>query len=68
MVFYSQTILPTIICSLPLLRHVLLREKITLVHGHSAFSSLAHECIMAARFLNIKVNKNNMFNIFNEND
>ena len=51
--FYNKSVLPTIICSLPYLCHILLTEKVTLVHGHSAFSSLAHEALMIASLLNI---------------
>ena len=51
--FYNKSVLPTIICSLPYLRHILLTEKVTLVHGHSAFSSLAHEALMIASLLDI---------------
>ena len=51
--FYNQSILPTIFCSLPYLRHIFLTEKVDIVHGHSAFSSLAHEALMIATLLNI---------------
>jgi len=51
--FYNKSVLPTIICSLPYLRHIFLTEMVTIVHGHSAFSSLAHEALMTATLLNI---------------
>ena len=51
--FYNSAILPTIICSLPSLRHILLSERVSLVHGHAAFSSLAHEALMVASLLDI---------------
>merc|ERR1719315_357502 len=51
--FYNKSVLPTIICSLPYLRHILLTEKVDLVHGHSAFSSLAHEALMVGTLLNL---------------
>jgi len=51
--FYNQAILPTILTALPLVRDVLLRERITIVHGHSSFSSLAHESMFHARLLGI---------------
>jgi len=38
---------------LPLIRDVLLRERITIVHGHSSFSTLAHEAMLHARLLGI---------------
>ena len=51
--FYNQAILPTILTSLPLIRDVFLRERITIVHGHSSFSSMAHEAMFHARILGI---------------
>lgn len=53
--FYNQCVLPTMICSLPLIRYVLIREKVTHVHGHSAFSTLAHEAMIIGRLLGLKV-------------
>jgi len=32
---YNQNILPTVFTTLPVIRYILLREKITVVHGHS---------------------------------
>lgn len=52
--FYNQCVLPTVFSTLPLLRNIFLREKITLVHGHSAFSTLAHEAMFHARTMGIK--------------
>ena len=43
--FYNKSILPTIVGSLPLLRYILRSEKVDIVHGHSAFSTLAHEAL-----------------------
>ncbi|XP_055715713.1 phosphatidylinositol N-acetylglucosaminyltransferase subunit A [Phlebotomus papatasi] len=53
--FYNQCILPTMICNIPLLRDILLRERIEIVHGHSAFSALAHEMMLVASLLNLRV-------------
>lgn len=44
-VFYNQCILPTMICNIPILRNIFIREQIQIVHGHSAFSALAHEAM-----------------------
>ncbi|XP_054267561.1 phosphatidylinositol N-acetylglucosaminyltransferase subunit A-like [Macrosteles quadrilineatus] len=52
--FYNQCVLPTMICSLPLIRYVFIREQITHVHGHSAFSALAHEAMIIGRLLGLK--------------
>lgn len=53
--FYNQCVLPTMVCSLPLIRNVFIREQITHVHGHSAFSTLAHEAMIIGRLLGLKV-------------
>nr|CAD7570791.1 unnamed protein product [Timema californicum] len=53
-VFYNQCVLPTMICSLPLIRYIFIRERITIVHGHSAFSALAHEAMVIGRLLDLK--------------
>ena len=52
--FYNQSILPTIFCSLPYLRHIFLTENVEIVHGHSAFSSLAHEALMISTMLGLR--------------
>lgn len=52
--FYSQCVLPSMIASLPLIRYILVRERITIVHGHSAFSALAHETMMIAELMGLK--------------
>ncbi|CAI4229674.1 unnamed protein product [Auanema sp. JU1783] len=44
-VAYNGCSLATITGSFPWLRKVFLREKIELVHGHSTFSSMAHEAM-----------------------
>lgn len=53
--FYNQCVLPSMVSSLPLIRYVLVREQITIIHGHSAFSTLAHETMMIGRLLGIQV-------------
>ncbi|XP_054009540.1 phosphatidylinositol N-acetylglucosaminyltransferase subunit A isoform X1 [Hylaeus anthracinus] len=53
-VFYNQCVLPTIICSIPLIRYIFIREKIQIVHGHSAFSALAHEGMLIGRLMGLK--------------
>ncbi|KAF2348907.1 Glycosyl transferase family 1 [Trinorchestia longiramus] len=52
--FYNQSVLPTFLTSVPLLRDVLLRERVDVVHGHSAFSTMAHEAMSVASALGIK--------------
>ncbi|ALC42814.1 CG6401 [Drosophila busckii] len=53
-VCYNQCILPTAVCNVPMLRAVLLREQVQVVHGHSAFSALAHEALMVGALLGLK--------------
>lgn len=53
---YNQCILPTMICNIPLLRYILIREQIDIVHGHSAFSALAHETMFVGKLLGLRVN------------
>ncbi|XP_043468551.1 phosphatidylinositol N-acetylglucosaminyltransferase subunit A [Leptopilina heterotoma] len=52
--FYNQCVLPTMICSIPLIRYIFLREQIQIIHGHSAFSALAHEGMLIGRLLGLK--------------
>jgi phosphatidylinositol glycan class A protein len=54
-VFYNQCVLPTVVCSLPLIRFIFIRERITIIHGHSAFSALAHEAMVIGRLMGLKV-------------
>jgi phosphatidylinositol glycan class A protein len=51
--FYNKSALPTIVGSLPLLRHVILAEDVDVVHGHSAFSTLAQEAIFIGGALDV---------------
>ncbi|XP_059626826.1 phosphatidylinositol N-acetylglucosaminyltransferase subunit A isoform X4 [Cornus florida] len=53
--FLMQNTLPTIYGTLPIIRTILIREKISLVHGHQAFSTLCHEALMHARTMGYKV-------------
>merc|ERR1712150_139848 len=51
--FYNKSVLPTIVGSLPLLRHVFRKEGVHIVHGHSAFSSLAHEALFVGSLMGL---------------
>lgn len=51
---YNQVTLPTLLTALPLLRDIFIREQITIVHGHGAFSALCHEGILHARATGIR--------------
>ncbi|KIY98372.1 phosphatidylinositol glycan, class A [Monoraphidium neglectum] len=47
--FYAQSTLPTIAGNMRLLRAILVREGITLLHAHQAFSALGIEALVHAR-------------------
>ncbi|PSS01620.1 Phosphatidylinositol N-acetylglucosaminyltransferase subunit A like [Actinidia chinensis var. chinensis] len=53
--FLMQNTLPTFYGTLPIIRTILIREKISLVHGHQAFSTLCHEALMHACTMGYKV-------------
>jgi len=53
-VVYNQCTLPTLFTTFPLVRYILIRERIDIVHGHSAFSALAHEVMFHAKTLDLK--------------
>ncbi|KAH9324469.1 hypothetical protein KI387_004647, partial [Taxus chinensis] len=53
--FLMQNSLPTIYGIFPILRTILIRERITLVHGHQAFSTLCHEALLHARTMGYNV-------------
>jgi len=50
-----QNTLPTLFLTLPIVRTIIIREKISVVHGHQAFSTLCHEALMHARTMGYKV-------------
>jgi hypothetical protein len=53
--FYAQSTLPTFFGAQRLLRVILIRERINLVHAHQAFSTLGCETILHARTMGYKV-------------
>ncbi|GAB2285065.1 hypothetical protein Dimus_019521 [Dionaea muscipula] len=53
--FLMQCTLPTFCGTFPIIRTILIREKISLVHGHQAFSTLCHEALIHARTMGYKV-------------
>ncbi|RKO91063.1 hypothetical protein BDK51DRAFT_36048 [Blyttiomyces helicus] len=50
----DQVSLPTIYCFFPLFRYIIVRERIDVVHGHAAFSSMCHEAILHARTMGLR--------------
>ncbi|RID43039.1 hypothetical protein BRARA_J02877 [Brassica rapa] len=53
--FTMQNTFPTVYGTLPIVRTILKRERITVVHGHQAFSTLCHEPLMHARTMGYRV-------------
>ncbi|KAL6601306.1 hypothetical protein ACP70R_044526 [Stipagrostis hirtigluma subsp. patula] len=53
--FLMQNTLPTLFLTFPIVRTIIIREKISVVHGHQAFSTLCHEALMHARTMGYKV-------------
>lgn len=51
--FYNKAALPTIVGSLPFLKYIFRTEEIQIVHGHSAFSTLAHEALFSGSLLGL---------------
>jgi phosphatidylinositol N-acetylglucosaminyltransferase subunit A len=49
----DQVSFPTIYSTLPTFRQIFIREGIQIVHGHAAFSSMAHEAILHARTMGL---------------
>jgi phosphatidylinositol glycan class A protein len=52
--FYNQVTVPVMLTALPLIRDILIRERITILHGHGAFSALCHEGILHAGTLGVR--------------
>uniref|UniRef100_A0ACD5TY17 Uncharacterized protein n=1 Tax=Avena sativa TaxID=4498 RepID=A0ACD5TY17_AVESA len=53
--FLMQNTVPTLFMTFPIIRTILIRERISVVHGHQAFSTLCHEALMHARTMGYKV-------------
>ncbi|XP_067265908.1 phosphatidylinositol N-acetylglucosaminyltransferase subunit A [Chanodichthys erythropterus] len=52
-VMYNQSTATTCFHSLPLLRCVFVRERITIVHAHSSFSAMAHDALFHAKTMGL---------------
>lgn len=50
-----QNTLPTLFLTFPVVRTIIIRERISVMHGHQAFSTLCHEALMNARMMGYKV-------------
>ena len=54
-VVYDQITFPTLYAFFPLFRNILIRERISIVHGHQSTSPLTNECILYARTMGYRV-------------
>uniref|UniRef100_A0A8C9U7Y8 phosphatidylinositol N-acetylglucosaminyltransferase n=1 Tax=Scleropages formosus TaxID=113540 RepID=A0A8C9U7Y8_SCLFO len=52
-VMYNQSTVTTCFHSLPLLRCIFVRERITVVHAHSSFSAMAHDSLFHAKAMGL---------------
>ncbi|XP_068602600.1 phosphatidylinositol N-acetylglucosaminyltransferase subunit A [Brachionichthys hirsutus] len=52
-VMYNQTTATTCFHTLPLMRCVFVRERITIVHAHSSFSAMAHDALFHAKTMGL---------------
>lgn len=53
--FVDQSTFPSFFGIFPLLRHILVRERINIVHVHQATSCLGHESLLSSRAMGYKV-------------
>lgn len=51
----SAATLPNLFCCLPLIRNILIRERIEIFHAHQAMSSLGLESVMHAKTLHVGI-------------
>lgn len=49
----SNTVVPTFTASLPLIRYILIRERINIVHAHQATSTMGNEAVVYASMMGI---------------
>jgi len=51
---YNKSTLPTVYASFPCFRQIFIKESITIVHGHSAFSAMCHEALSHGKTIGLK--------------
>lgn len=54
LIIYRHITFPTVFSFFPMLRNILIRERIEIVHGHASLSSLCHESILHARTMGLR--------------
>ncbi|MCJ1308498.1 Phosphatidylinositol N-acetylglucosaminyltransferase gpi3 subunit [Agyrium rufum] len=53
-IIYRETSFPTVFSFFPILRNIVLREKIEIIHGHASLSNFCHEAILHARTMGLR--------------
>lgn len=53
-IVYCESGLPTLFCTARIVRNILMRERVDIVHAHGAFSSLALEAMVHTACLNLR--------------
>ncbi|EGD81938.1 hypothetical protein PTSG_02624 [Salpingoeca rosetta] len=53
-VMWRQNTYPTVVGAFAVLRRLFLFEGVTIVHGHSSFSTLCHEALLCASLMSLK--------------
>ncbi|OHW90280.1 glycosyltransferase family 4 protein [Colletotrichum incanum] len=54
LVIFRSATFPTVFSFFPILRNILIREQIEIVHGHASLSSFCHEAILHARTMGLR--------------
>lgn len=54
LVMYRETTFPTVFSTFPIIRNILIREEIQIVHSHGSASTLAHEALLHANTLGLR--------------
>ena len=54
LVVYRESTFPTVFSAFPILRNIIIREQVQIVHGHATMSSLCHEAILHARTMGLR--------------
>ncbi|XP_053312926.1 phosphatidylinositol N-acetylglucosaminyltransferase subunit A [Spea bombifrons] len=52
-VMYNQSTATTLLHSLPLLRYIFVRERVSIIHSHSSFSAMAHDALFHAKTMGL---------------
>lgn len=53
-VLYRESTFPSVFSFFPILRQILIREEIDIVHGHGSLSSFCHEAILHGRTMGLR--------------